>query len=161
MYLKVDSTKTDLHLEDNVNEISKTGLIISKHRESLVSIQRSLNFIYKSEQIKLSTEDIEKFTDLIDQVSILEEHIDFLNDKLSFLLDINFGLLNIQQNAITKALSIAALIFLPPAIVSGIFGMNFDKIPLTHLNYGFEIALLIGILSATVPYLFCKFKRWI
>lgn len=160
-YTEKNSKPDDVILEANVNQIGKIGHLISKHKESLVSIQRALKFIAKSEQIKLSSEEREKFTDLIDSVHILEEQISFLNSKMDFLLNINFGLINIQQNAITKTLSIAALIFLPPAIVAGIFGMNFENAPLISWKYGFITSIVISILSAIIPFLFCKLKRWI
>lgn len=148
-------------LKQNINNIGRYGHLISKHRESLISIRRALSFIARSEQIKLSTMELEKFNDLIYEVSLLEEHISFLTDKMNFLLDINFGMIDLEQNIITKVISIAALIFLPPAVISSTYGMNFNKMPFVNMDYGFECALLLMILSGVLPYLFCKSKRWI
>lgn len=148
-------------LKNNIKTIGKKGHLISKHHESLSSINRALSFISKAKQIKSSADELEKFSDLLEQVSLLEEQISFLNDKISFLLDITFGLLDLEQNAISKVLSIAALVFLPPAIIAGMYGMNFNRIPLAASEYGFELATLVMILSACAPYLFCKLKRWI
>ncbi|MEK6733884.1 MAG: CorA family divalent cation transporter [Pseudomonadota bacterium] len=160
-YLDELAKNQDSKLKNNINIIGKKGHLISKHHESITSIIRALNFIAKSNQIKPSPGELEKFQDLLHQVSILEEQISFLSNKAGFLLDITFGLLDIEQNAITKVLSIAALIFLPPAIIGGVYGMNFDQIPFAKSEYGFELAIFVMILFACLPYLFCKLKRWI
>lgn len=153
--------KDKLNLKDNIDSLGKYGHILSKHHESLISIRRSLSFLANSQQINSTALELEKFNDLLSQVSLLEEHLSFLSDKINFLLDITFGLIDIEQSAISKVLSIAALIFLPPAIIAGIYGMNFDKIPLLHWNYGFPTSLLIIVISAMLPYSLCKLKRWI
>lgn len=160
-YAEQTAKRKDDDLKNNINILGKKGHLISKHHESLMSINRALGFIAQSKQIKSSAEELEKFNTLLSEVNILEEQISFLNNKVSFLLDITFGLLDIEQNAITKVLSIAALLFLPPAIIAGMYGMNFDRIPLAKLDYGFELAILVMILSGSLPYLFCKLKRWI
>lgn len=160
-YIEENAKHENADLKNNINILGKKGHILSKHHESLMSINRALRFIAQSKQIKSSAEELEKFNDLLSQVNILEEQIVFLNDKISFLLDITFGLLDIEQNTISKVLSIAAIIFLPPAIIAGMYGMNFDRIPLAKLDYGFELAIIVMILSGFLPYLFCKLKRWI
>jgi Mg2+ and Co2+ transporter CorA len=50
-------------LKQNINNIGRYGHLISKHRESLISIRRALSFIARSEQIKLSSMELEKFND--------------------------------------------------------------------------------------------------
>lgn len=160
-YAEHKDKKQNTDLKLNINILGKKGHLLSKHHESLNSINRALNFIAQSKQIKLSKDELAKFNDLQAQVSILDEQISVLHDKISFLLDITFGLLDLEQNAISKVLSIAALIFLPPAIIGGMYGMNFNRIPLSNAEYGFEIAIVVMILSACIPYWFCKLKHWI
>ena len=158
---KKEEQTYNLNLKENINYIGKDGHRMSKHHESLISIRRALNFMANSNQMKTSPSELEKFNDLLYQVSLLEEHLSFLSDKISFLLDITFGMIDIEQNAISKVLSIAALIFLPPAIIAGVYGMNFAKMPLINEDHGFFLSVLLIIVSATLPYTFCKLRRWI
>jgi magnesium transporter len=67
-------------------------------------------------------------------------------------------LIDLEQNVITRVLSISALIFLPPTIISSAYGMNFDTMPIIHFEYGFELALLLIFISAVLPYFYCKKK---
>ena len=66
---------------------------------------------------------------LATDVSALSEHASFLTDNLIFLLDACLGLISIEQNAAMKLFSWAAVVFLPPTLIAGIYGMNFDYFP--------------------------------
>ena len=61
---------------------------------------------------------------------------------------------HIEQNAIIKIFSVAAVVFLPPTLIASIYGMNFDLIPELHWRYGYPFALLLMVLSACVPFLY-------
>ena len=66
---------------------------------------------------------------LTNDITSLIDHSGFLADNLTFLLDAALGLISVEQNAAMKLFSWAALIFLPPTLVAGIYGMNFDHMP--------------------------------
>ena len=78
-----------------------------------------------------------------------------------FLLDAALGFISIEQNAIFKILSVASLVFLPPTLVAGIYGMNFDIMPELHWALGYPWALTMMIVSAIGPYLFLRWKGWL
>ena len=160
-HLKNTDEKTDMDLNKNVNILGRNGHFISKNHESLISLKRALNFVYKSVENDSSSMESMKLNRLTHETTVLEEHITFLTNKISFLLDINFGMIDIEQNFIAKVFSIAAVVFLPPTLISSIYGMNFIDMPLLHWEYGFEFSIMLIALSATLPYLFCKYKRWI
>ena len=71
----------------------------------------------------------------------LSDHASFLASKIGFLLDATLGMINNEQNAIIKILSVAALVFLPPTLVAGVYGMNFDVMPELKWVYGYPFAL--------------------
>ncbi len=58
-------------------------------------------------------------------------------DNLTFLLDASLGLISIEQNAAMKLFSWAAVVFLPPTLIAGIFGMNFHYMPELSWRYGY------------------------
>ena len=66
---------------------------------------------------------------LTTDVTSLTEHASFLADNLTFLLDASLGLISIEQNAAMKLFSWAAMVFLPPTLIAGIYGMNFHYLP--------------------------------
>ena len=72
------------------------------------------------------------------------------------------GVVNLEQNAIIKIFSIAAVIFMPPTLVASIYGMNFHH-GMIELDweYGYPIALIVIVLAAVLPILFFKWKKWL
>ncbi|HAW22193.1 MAG TPA: magnesium transporter, partial [Pseudomonas sp.] len=70
-------------------------------------------------------------------------------------------LINIEQNAIIKVFSIAAVLFLPPTLVGTVYGMNFDHMPELGWPFGYPMALAMMIVSAIIPYAWFKFRDWL
>ena len=94
-------------------------------------------------------------------VKSLLEHDNFMQTQIQFLLDSNLGLISIQQNAIMKTLSVAAVVFLPPTLIGSIYGMNFERMPELHWRLGYPYALGLMVLSAVGPLLYFRWKRWL
>ena len=91
----------------------------------------------------------------------LADHATFLSQKINFLLDATLGMINIEQNAIIKIFSVAAVVFLPPTLVASIYGMNFDVMPELHWPFGYPLALGLMIVSAVLPYFYFKRRGWL
>ena len=70
-------------------------------------------------------------------------------------------MINIEQNAIIKIFSVVAVVFLPPTLIASIYGMNFDLMPELNWRLGYPWAILLMIVSAILPYLFFRWKRWL
>jgi magnesium transporter len=98
---------------------------------------------------------------LTTDVTSLTEHASFLTDNLTFLLDASLGLISIEQNAAMKLFSWAAVVFLPPTLIAGIYGMNFDHMPELRWVHGYPMALVLMLASAVLPYLYFKRRGWI
>jgi magnesium transporter len=92
----------------------------------------------------------------------LTDHASYLSNKITFLLDAMLGVVNIQQNAIIKIFSIAAVVFMPPTLVASIYGMNFHT-GMIELDwvYGYPYALILIVLAAVLPLVFFKWKKWL
>jgi zinc transporter len=58
-------------------------------------------------------------------------------------------------------LSIAALIFLPLTFVTGVFGMNFDFMPLLHDTWGFWGTMIACLLITLVGLIWFVRHKWI
>jgi len=60
-----------------------------------------------------------------------------------------------------KLFSWAAVVFLPPTLIAGIYGMNFHHFPELDWYYGYYLALAAMLASAILPYLYFKHRKWI
>ena len=51
------------------------------------------------------------------------------------------GPISIEQNAAMKLFSWAALVFLPPTLIAGIYGMNFEHMPELSWPHGYPLCI--------------------
>ena len=146
-----------------LTRIGRTQTLLAKIRYSAVSTIRMLSFFGGSNRVheESATELRHHVTSLATDVTSLSEHASFLSDNLTFLLDASLGLISIEQNAAMKLFSWAAVVFLPPTLVAGIFGMNFHHMPELDWYYGYPMSLVLMLITAVGPYLYFKRRGWI
>ena len=135
--------------------------LLAKTRDSLVSMGRLLSFLSLPLHVREDRDLREHVKSLSRDVSSLLDHSNYLAGNVGFLLDASLGLISVEQNAIIKIFSVAAVVFLPPTLVASIYGMNFRHIPELQWLYGYPFALGMMLLSAVLPYLFFKRKGWL
>ena len=94
-------------------------------------------------------------------VQSLSDHASYLSSKITFLLDAMLGFVSIEQNNIIKIFSIAAVVLMPPTLVASIYGMNFKHMPELEFALGYPYAIALMVLSAVLPFLIFKWKKWL
>ena len=60
-----------------------------------------------------------------------------------------------------KLFSWAAVVFLPPTLIAGIFGMNFHYMPELDWRYGYPLSLVLMLASAVCRISISKRRGWI
>ncbi|MCB1637083.1 MAG: magnesium transporter CorA, partial [Xanthomonadales bacterium] len=138
------------------------GDLTSNIRDSLVTLDRLVGFLAQGTLQRNSSKDTrERVKTLARDIHSLADHAGFLSQKITFLLDGTLGMINIEQNAIIKIFSVAAVVFLPPTLIASIYGMNFEHMPELEWLVGYPFAIGLMILSAILPYFFFKRKGWL
>jgi magnesium transporter len=148
---------------DVLKALGRKGDLTSKVRESQVSVGRLLSFLaHEAEVMKWSKDMRTQLQSMQRDVVSLTDHASFLSNKITFLLDAMLGVVNIQQNAIIKIFSIAAVVFMPPTLVASIYGMNFHSGMIElEWRFGYPFALILIVVAAVVPLVFFKWKKWL
>jgi magnesium transporter len=142
--------------------LGRHGDLISKIRESLVSVERVLLYMSATYRNAGVSKDLrEEVKSTLRDLQSLEEHATFQSQKIQFLLDATLGLVNLEQNNIIKLFSVMAVIFMPPTLIASIYGMNFEVIPELKWSFGYPMALIAMVLAAILPYLFFRWKKWL
>jgi magnesium transporter len=146
-----------------LTRIGRAQTLLTKIRYSAVSTSRMLSFLSGSNRLHddANQEFRHHVFSLTTDVTSLSEHASFLSDNVTFLLDASLGLISIEQNAAMKLFSWAAVVFLPPTLIAGIFGMNFHYMPELNWHFGYPISLALMLISAVGPYLYFKRRGWI
>jgi len=146
-----------------LTRVGRTQTLLTKIRYSAVSTLRMLSFFGASNLVhdEQQKELRHHLASLTADVTALSEHVSYLIDSLQFLLDASLGLISIEQNAAMKLFSWTAVVFLPPTLIAGIFGMNFHYMPELSWRYGFPLSLALMLTCAISPYLYFKKRGWI
>ncbi len=147
---------------DTLRQLGLHGDLISKVRESLVSIERVLLYLsvaYRT--VKVSMDIREQVRSTLRDLQSLEEHATFQSSKIQFLLEATLGLVNLEQNNIIKLFSVMAVIFMPPTLVASVYGMNFKVMPELDWPLGYPMALAMMAIAAVAPYVIFRWKRWL
>jgi magnesium transporter len=144
-----------------LTRIGRAQSLLAKIRETAVSTGRLLSFLGASDPIRSNETARGHIASLMTDVNSLVDHSGFLGDNLIFLLDAALGLISVEQNAAMKLFSWAALIFLPPTLIAGIYGMNFEHMPELSWLYGYPFALGLIVAAAVLPMLILKWRGWI
>ena len=146
-----------------LTRIGRSQTLVAKARYSAVSTNRMLSFLGGSNVMHEAgqVDARHHLTSLTTDVTSLSEHASFLSDNLTFLLDASLGLISIEQNAAMKLFSWAAVVFLPPTLVAGVFGMNFHHMPELDWTWGYPASLALMLASMVLPYLYFKRRGWI
>jgi magnesium transporter len=146
-----------------LTRIGRCQTLLAKIRYSAVSSNRLLSFLSGSSRMRdeANIEPRNHLASMTTDVSSLIDHSSFLGDNLTFLLDASLGLISVEQNAATKLFSWVALVFLPPTLVAGIYGMNFKYMPELAWLHGYTWALALMLASAVLPLWYFKRRGWI
>jgi magnesium transporter len=62
---------------------------------------------------------------------------------------------------VLKRFTVFSIAFLPPTLISGMFGMNFNNIPGSNQPFGFFVCIFAMIISSSAVLLGFKKKGWI
>jgi magnesium transporter len=144
-----------------LEQIGQGGELVSKARESLVSLSRVLAFLQQSANAKLPEDSRASLRTVSRDVVALSDHASFLGDKVQFLLDATLGMVTIDQNNILKIFSVVTVLLLPPSVVGAFFGMNFAYIPWLHQRWGVWAATVVMVVTAAIPYAYFRRKGWL
>jgi magnesium transporter len=142
--------------------IGRKGDLLSKSRESLVSLNRLvLFFTNEAETVGLPKDQRVHLKSVARDISSLTDHASFLANKITFLLDATLGMVSLEQNNVIKLFSVMAVTLMPPTLIASIYGMNFEHMPELKSVYGYPLALIAMAIAAVGPYFFFKWKRWL
>ena len=139
-----------------INDLQENTMLI---RESIIDKQRVLSQILRSSYFPEDRK--ERLRIVLKDINSLLEYTTFNFERLEYLQDTFMGLINLEQNEIIKIFTVVTIIFLPPTLIAGIFGMNYQVIPSLNHPFGFWIAIILMFCSSFSFLFFFKKKKWI
>ncbi len=157
--------ESENNLRDAIYRLGRSGNLIARERDCIVALSRLVQYAghedYDDDGLTRVTPLFPRLKPLIRDLQSLSEFAGFLSSKVNFMLDATLGLINIEQNAIVKIFTVAAVIFLPPTLVASIYGMNFRWQPELQWKLGYPFSISLMIISVILPFWYCRRKGWL
>ena len=99
--------------------------------------------------------------DVLEHIERVVHHVRRLEQNAETAVQMHFSVQSHRANDIMRVLTALTAIFLPLNLIAGIFGMNFDFIPLVHKADGFWIAMgAMGVIAVVLVVVFQR-KRYL
>ncbi|CAL8974181.1 Zinc transport protein ZntB [Rhodoplanes serenus] len=88
----------------------------------------------------------------------LDQEIDALRDRARMLQDELSSQLAEETNRNLRALSIVTIMFLPPTLIAGFFGMNLKGMAYAESEVGFWSGVIVAVLSSAIVYAILRWR---
>jgi magnesium transporter len=156
-------------LEEKIIRSSNTRALaeINNLRKELIVLKRNvspvrdlINGFIRSDSELLEERTTKYFKDIYDHILQANELAENYRDMMMNLQDLYLSNVNLKMNEVMKVMAVVTCLLAPATVIGGIFGMNFDRIPYLHNQYGFFIAMFFMlIIPVWMIYLFRK-RGW-
>ncbi|WP_339919865.1 CorA family divalent cation transporter [uncultured Flavobacterium sp.] len=128
-------------------------------KESISNFQRILHLLIQNKfELKTITT---KINLELDDIAVISDHIQFNFERLDDLEDNINSKIDLEQNKIFRTLTIITVCISLPALIAGIYGMNFKNMPELEWDYGYPAAIGLMVISFVIALIYFKKKKWI
>jgi len=99
--------------------------------------------------------------DVLEHIERVVHHVHRLEQNAETAVQMHFSVQGHRTNDIMRVLTVLTAVFLPLNLIAGIFGMNFEFIPLVHKADGFWIAMTAMLVIALLLVVVFWRKRYL
>ena len=153
----------------NVEEIVKTKRLLFQMTRRFWASAKIIFAIKKGlTPLTIDTESMKLLDDIYDtfhhQLDIAAAQKDMATDTIEIyatMVSNQLAKINNNMSHVMKTLTAFTVIIMVPTLIAGIYGMNFEHIPLAKESWGFIVTIGgMGVLAGSIFYLFYH-KEWI
>lgn len=148
-------------LHEALSKLGRMANGISRIRDTLLGIGRIATFVLDAGEEHRPAAAVPRLEAIRADIASLGDYLHHLSGKIQFLLDATLGFISIQQNDIVKALTIVSVVGVPPVLIAGIYGMNFQSMPELSWSLGYPYSLALIVVSALLPLAWFWWRDWI
>ena len=144
MGVKIELLEEDIIKNSNNRSLVKINMIRKEMillKRSIAPVRELISGILRSES-DLNEEKTEKyFKDVYDHIIQANDLSENYRDMMMNMQDLYLSNVNLRMNEVMKMMAVVTCLLAPATVIGGIFGMNFDIIPLMHNTWGFFISV--------------------
>ena len=140
-----------------INDLRKELIVLKRN---VVPVRDIINGFMRSENELLQEKTTKYFKDVYDHILQANEFTENYRDMMMNLQDLYLSNVNLRLNEVMKVMTIVTCLLAPATVIGGIFGMNFNVIPLTHQAWGFYIAVGLMLIIPVGMIIIFKKRGW-
>lgn len=160
---KIEMLEEDIARSPSTRTLAKINML----RKEMIVLKRSIgpvremvNGILRSESELIEERTEKYFKDVYDHIIQANDLAENYRDMMMNLNDLYLSNVNLKMNEVMKVMTIVTCLLAPATVIGGIFGMNFDKIPLLHNKWGFFISVALMLLIPLMMLRIFRKRGW-
>ncbi|MBF0236616.1 MAG: magnesium/cobalt transporter CorA [SAR324 cluster bacterium] len=124
----------------------------------LLPMREAIRFLQKGQLDFVEESNLIYFRDLYEQTAQLVDMVVTYRDTLSASRNAFHSATSTRLNHVMKVLTIISGIFMPPTLITTIYGMNFDHMPELGMKWGYPLCMLAIMVIALFTLFYLKRK---
>ncbi len=141
---KIENLEEDIVRSPNTKSLAKIDML----RKEMIVLKRNVgpvrelvSGILRSESELIEERTEKNFKDVYDHILQANELVENYRDMMMNLHYLYLSNVNLKMNEVMKVMAIVTCLLAPATVIGGIFGMNFEAIPMLHNIWGFFISV--------------------
>ncbi|MDB5202234.1 MAG: corA [Ferruginibacter sp.] len=160
---KIEELEEDIIRNANTRSLGKINMLRKEMillKRSVAPVRELVNGILRSESELIEERTEKYFKDVYDHIVQANDLAENYRDMMMNLQDLYLNNSNLKLNEVMKVMAIVTCLLAPATVIGGIFGMNFDRIPLLHNQWGFFISVALMLLIPVGMIINFKKRGW-
>ncbi|MDB5253038.1 MAG: corA [Flaviaesturariibacter sp.] len=137
-----------------INNLRKELIVLKRN---IAPVRDIVNNIIRSESELLEETTTKYFKDVYDHIIQAYDLSENYRDVMLSMQDLYLNNVNLRMNEVMKVMAVVTCLLAPATVIGGIFGMNFESIPLLHNKWGFLAA--VGLMLIIPVWMIGMFRR--
>jgi len=160
---KIEELEEDIVKRPDTRSLAKINLL----RKEMIVLKRSVspvrelvNGILRNDSELIQERTGKYFKDVYDHILQANDLVENYRDMMMNLHDLYLSNVNLKMNEVMKVMAVVTCLLAPATVIGGIFGMNFEAIPLLHNKWGFFISVGLMLFIPIVMIRLFKRRGW-
>lgn len=140
-----------------INQLRKELIVMKRN---IAPVRELVNGFIRSESDLLDDRTTKYFKDVYDHIVQAYDFTENYRDMMMSMQDIYINNVNLRMNEVMKVMAIVTCLMAPATVIGGIFGMNFEAIPLLHNKWGFYISVAAMLFIPLIMLYIFRKRGW-
>ncbi|HRI23389.1 MAG TPA: magnesium/cobalt transporter CorA [Ferruginibacter sp.] len=160
---KIEELEEDIVRHPNTKSLAKINLMRKEMivlKRSVAPVRELVNGILRSDTELIEERTQKYFKDIYDHILQANDLVENYRDMMMNLHDLYLSNVNLKMNEVMKVMAVVTCLLAPATVIGGIFGMNFEAIPLLHNRWGFFISVGLMLFIPLVMLRIFRRRGW-